>query len=327
MRIELTRRRFIAIAGAAALVPGSAVAFETVRWRGQALGAEASITLHHPDRAEAEALITACVDEVARLERVFSLYRRDSALSRLNRAGRLSAPPAELVALLDEARRVHDLSGGAFDVTVQPLWELFAHHFAKPDADPDGPAPDAVAAARALVDGRGVRTGADGIAFDRPGMAVTLNGIAQGFITDRVADRLSAAGIRNVLLDLGETRALGPRGDGLPWRVGIGDPNRPEGLLRTLEMSGRAVASSGGYGTVFDRLGRFHHLFDPATGLPARRWAGVSVLADTATAADALSTALCVAEPAHAADILRDGGGREAWLVAADGHVTQLSRS
>ena len=324
MPVELTRRRFIAIAGVAALVPGSVAAFETVRWRGQALGAEASITLHHPDRAEAEALIAECVDEVARLERVFSLYRHDSALSRLNLAGHLPAPPTELVSLLDEARHVHDLSGGAFDVTVQPLWDLFARHFATPAADPEGPSPDAVAAARALVDGRGVRTSVEEVAFVRPGMAVTLNGIAQGFITDRVAERLTAAGIRNVLLDLGETRALGPRGDGLPWRVGIADPNQPGGITRVLEVSGRAVASSGGYGTMFDRMGRFHHLFDPATGLPARRWAGVTVLADTATAVDALSTALFTADPTRAAAILRDGGGREAWLVAADGRVTQL---
>ena len=164
------------------------------RWRGVALGAEASIVLHHPDGAAARRLIASCVDEIARLERVFSLYRADSALSRLNRFGALEAPPSALVQLLDDCRRFNRITGGAFDATVQPLWRLYADHFSQEDADPSGPGPAALARARALVDQRSVAVDPAHVSFARPGMAITLNGIAQGFATDRVAALLRAGG-------------------------------------------------------------------------------------------------------------------------------------
>ena len=108
-------------------------------WRGLALGAVASLQIHHPDRAAAEKLVRRSLEELRRLERLFSLYREDSMLVALNRRGVLEAPPAELVELLGEARRYSELTGGAFDPTVQPLWALYTDHFSKPDADPDGP--------------------------------------------------------------------------------------------------------------------------------------------------------------------------------------------
>src|SRR5690606_35645408 len=97
---------------------------EPVTWRGWALGAEASLTIHHPDRAVAERLVRRVVAEVERLEQIFSLYRPDSTLSQLNRAGALAAPPSDLVAVLEASGRVWKASSGAFDPTVQPLWKL-----------------------------------------------------------------------------------------------------------------------------------------------------------------------------------------------------------
>jgi thiamine biosynthesis lipoprotein len=156
-------------------------------------------------------------------------------------------------------------------------------------------------------------------------MAVTLNGIAQGYICDRAADLLRSRGIGHVLLDLGEMRAIGRLPDGRPWHVGIADPRRPESVLQVLDAADVAVASSGGYGTMFDRDGRFHHLFEPWSGHSAFPWAGTTVVADTATVADALSTALAVAPRDRAAEILRAGGGRQAILVDAGGGITRLT--
>lgn len=315
----LTRRRFLTItAAAAATVPlGARAAPPAVVWRGTALGAEAVLRLHHPNEGDAWRLVADCLAELERLESVFSLYRPDSALRRLNRDGVLEAPPLDLVVLLNEAMRYGDLSGGAFDVTVQPLWDLYAGHFAVPGADPAGPPDEAVAAARALVDYRGIRVLPERIAFERAGMAVTLNGIAQGYVTDRIADRLRRDGLRQVLVHMGETRALGPAGEGRPWRVGIADPagyRRPS--LRSLDLTEGAVATSGGYGTRFSA--QCHHIFDPATGRNADRVASVTVLAPTATAADALSTALAVLPPDEAPRLLAAAGGARAMMLLPD---------
>ena len=300
-----TRRRFLAVVAAAAGLPFAALraGAETVhlhRWSGIALGAAAEIVLYDPDAARARRLIARCVAEIDRLEDVFSLYRPESAISRLNREGRLMSPPLELVTLLAEARSFSERTKGAFDITVQPLWRLYATHFARPGADPRGPGEAAHARAQALVDYRTVEIEPAEVRFARLGMAITLNGIAQGYITDRVAALLQDAGMGDVLLDIGEVRALGRHPEGRPWHVGLRHAAQPETVARTVTLTDRAVATSAGIASPFEPSGRHHHLFDPATGRPAPAAGQVSVVAPRATMADALSTALAVSSPAHA---------------------------
>ena len=293
---NITRRRMIAIAasaaGSALLSSGrTAGASQPLRWRGSALGAQVSIEIHHPDSAAAERLVERCVLDVRRQEQQFSLYRTDSAICSLNRTGILVAPDADMVALLKTALGFAAITGGAFDPTVQPLWQLYANHFSAQRPDSDGPAPQRLAEALAKVGYRDLLVGQDRIALLRRGAAITLNGIAQGFATDRVVERLRQAGLSTTLVDMGEVRAIGTRPEGTPWRVGLGDPDRPGVLSETIDLVDRAVATSAGAGFRFDAEGRFNHLFDPATGRSPQRYNTVSVLAPTAAEADALSTA------------------------------------
>jgi thiamine biosynthesis lipoprotein len=298
MKASPTRRRFLGIAAAAggmALLPpwaARAGGSDLHIWRGIALGADACLQIHHPDPAEADRLIRLCLDEVERLERVFSLYRPDSALVRLNRTGELADPPLDMVRLLTEAARFSRLTDGAFDVTVQPLWRLYAEHFARPGADPEGPPKAAVEAVRTLVDYRALRIDEHRVSFARRGMAATLNGIAQGYITDRVADRLRNEGMTSVLVDMGEVFGMGRHPDGRPWRVGLPDGGNDAGSAATLEVADSALATSASHGTHFDPIGRFGHIFDPVTGRCMDRLLSVTVTAPDATTADALSTAL-----------------------------------
>lgn len=289
----ISRRRFLAVAAVAAGLAGRGAAASSiplVTWRGQALGAMASITLAHPDSAAAERLLAACTAEVARLEGIFSLYRPDSAISRLNAEGALEAPPLELVELLGRCATFSALTDGTFDVTVQPLFRHYADHFAHPDADPAGPRIDDLLE---LVDWRRVAFAPEAIVLARPGMAITLNGIAQGYITDRIAGLLRAADMTDVLVDLGELRALGRHPDGRPWRVGIRQP-----ALRSpsaaFDLADGALATSSGAGSPFEPRGRTNHLLDPATGRSADPALTVTVQASDATTADALATAFAL---------------------------------
>jgi thiamine biosynthesis lipoprotein len=304
----LSRRRALAVIAAAAGVPLVRTARADVPvhvWRGMALGAEASLRIAHPERAVARRLVARCVDEVARLEAVFSLYRPDSELCRLNRDGALERASHDLRLVLAEAQRFGELSGGAFDVTVQPLWQLYRAHFAARPDDTAGPPARLIEAARHLVDYRALAIDGAQVRLLRPGMAATLNGIAQGYVTDRVADLLRDAGCERVLVQLGETYAGAPPAVGRPWRIGILDPNAPATVVDTLEAVNVAIAISSGAATRFDAAARHHHLFDPMTGKSAHRHASVTVLAPRATTADALSTALAVAPPAVAPRLLR----------------------
>lgn len=243
----MTRRRMLAISAAMAAMPAAALADAgPVRlWTGLALGARASIRLAHPD---AEAIAGRVFAEIDRLESILSLYRPESALCRLNRDGHLAAPPFELLECLSLADAVHRASGGRFDPTVQPLWALWA------EAAVAGGRPEA----RAIEETRG-RTGWKKIGFDadavtlRPGMALTLNGIGQGYVADRVAALLEAEGLTDILVDTGELRAIGgqpagagPSTEGWPVRLETGG---------RLALRQRALATSAPLGTTF-RSGR-----------------------------------------------------------------------
>lgn len=324
-----SRRRFIGIFAAASglgMAPGflsHALAVpadvpKPVNWRGIALGADAELRIYHNDSAMARKLIAMALDEVRRLEKIFSLYEESSALSMLNRQGYLDHPPADLLHLLGESQYFSDLTDGAFDPTVQPLWDVYAGHFSIPDSDPVGPGNAVVDTALALVDYRAMEIDSTRIRFLRPGMAITLNGIAQGYITDRVVNLLKNAGLDRALVDMGEIRGLNNADSGTPWRVGIADPEHPDQVFETIEIRNQALATSGGYGTLIDAAGQFTHIFDPKTGQSQPRYRSVSVMAGNATTADALSTAFSNMTLVQAKQII----GKQqvkAWFVLPDG--------
>ena len=332
----LNRRRFLSIAATGAVLGSmpaglalatSAAAPAPTVWRGVAMGALASMTLVHPDRPHAQAMIARCMAEVKRLESVFSLYRADSALSRLNAAGALDEPPAELVELLSFSLSLAHRSGGAFDPSVQQLLRLYLDHFSRPGASSQGPSAQAIEQARQRVGFADVEVDTDRIRLGRPGAGITLNGVAQGFITDRVSELLLANGFSDVLVNLGEGRALGHRPDGGPWRAAVTDPAEPGRTLFELPLgSGRgqrpALATSGGYGTRFGPDPDIHHLIDPRIGRSANHHASVSVAAPRATLADGLSTTLSILAPEQRAPLLADYPSVRTWFVDGAGRVT-----
>src|SRR5579872_926347 len=115
----------LTIAGARALAPKH----QFFSWHGDVLGAVSELTLWHSDAAFARTTILKVRGEIQRFEQIFSLYRSDSEISRLNRTGRLTRPSRELTDLIEKSRRLSMLSGGAFDISVQPLWRLYEAHF------------------------------------------------------------------------------------------------------------------------------------------------------------------------------------------------------
>ncbi|MCC7283026.1 MAG: FAD:protein FMN transferase [Acetobacteraceae bacterium] len=288
----------------------------------------------HPDRATAEAVTAEVLDEVARLEQVFSLLRPESEISRLNREGSLADPSHELVLLVQRSLHLARLTDGAFDITVQPLWQLYADHFARAPTDRDGPPQAAIDAALGRTGWRHVAVAAGRISFDQPGMAITLNGVAQGYITDRITGLLARRGLSRALVSLGEHRALGAgpyaTTEAPGWHIGLRDPRHARHTIASIGLENRALATSGGYGTTFSADGRHHHLFNPATGRSAHSWASASVLAATAAEADGWSTALAVLPESLGLALLDAGRGAAlegAVLVRHDGRIVRIGHT
>ena len=297
---QINRRRFLVLAAGTAAGAGggwslarSRGGWATVTRRAKALGSEVSLTVRHPQIAVAERAIAAAFDELALVERLMSIYRPDSELSRLNEGGELRNPHPHFVAVLRAAQQTSRDSRGAFDVSVQPLWEVFA----AAQKQDRLPAANEIAAARELVDWRQIETADDCVRLLHPGMRLTLNGIAQGFATDRVLSALQDHGIEHALINAGELNSLGQSERGGAWRVGIQHPRQSDAFIALADLDGRALATSGDYNTRFSADGHHNHILDPRSGYSPTEVASASVLAPTAVQADALSTAMFVLGP------------------------------
>lgn len=263
------------------------------------------MTVLHADKHVANLALDAAFSELELIENVMSLYRPESQISRLNREGVLEAPDASLIEVLRFAAEVAEKSGGAFDVTVQPLWALKG---VKPDA-----------ATLALVDWRKVELGEKSIQL-APGMAITLNGIAQGYAADAAMRVIRAHGLEHALIDAGEFSAHGNNAENAPWRIGIQHPRERDAFAALTHLENRCLATSGDYETAFSDDFSRHHILNPHTGESPGELASVSVLAPTAMSADVLSTTLFVLGAKRGVEFLREYPGTDALLILKDGH-------
>lgn len=278
------------------------------------MGADARLSIHIGDPREAQRLVELTLGEIERLERCFSLYRSDSELVRLNTSGILERPSQDFRILLSRALAYWTSTEGAFNPAVQPLWSLLARYFARSRGAGD-PDPEAIAAARALADPGRINVNPARVRM-APGMALTFNGIAQGYVTDRVSELLIAQGAHDTLVQLGELRVL----PGRSWDVRVA----PVGI--TLAVEDAALATSEPNGTRLSTDGRWHHLLDPHTGRSSRGMSSVTVKAPSATEADALSTSLTVAGAAATERIAERFPQAAILLRRTDGGTEYLGR-
>ena len=275
------------------------------------LGTLVSITIHHPDEALAEKGMKEAFKAVEKVDRVMSIHRKESDVSRVNAlAGRgmVSVDPS-LMDVIQTANRVHAESGGAFDVTCLSLMQLFGFY----SASLDGKHFPKEAAIQKVMEAVGQKQiqidehlGKIGLA--KEGGAIDLGGIGKGYAVDCAAEALKKEGVENALIDAGgNILALGsPMGGEGPeesWRVAIknphGDADNP--YFETVSLNNNAVATSGNYeqSVVLDGR-RVGHLFDLRSGCPAESGVSATVAAKTAALADALSTSAYVLGPASA---------------------------
>jgi thiamine biosynthesis lipoprotein len=282
-----------------------------------ALGSKVAITALAPSETAGDAAIEGAFAEIERVESVLSLYRANSQVSQLNHTGVVAEPHPFLVEVLNHALATSRRSGGAFDVTVQPLWDFYA----AAGRERRVPGDAEIAATRAKVDWRRLHVATDRVTLEEPVTAITLNGIAQGFATDRALAVLKSHGIEHALVDAGELASLGRNRAGEPWNAGVQHPREPEAYAALVPLDGRAMATSGDYATSFSDDFRHNHIFDPRTGASPQSFASVTVLAETTMAADALSTACFVLSPEDARRLISETPGADLFAILKDGRT------
>ena len=317
-----SRREFIALgigAFVVVTVPGAlGRRRRLVRRSLPIMGTVADFAVAYRDERYAQAAIDAAIAELRFVDRTMTRFSVDSDVGRANLAAASVAVTisAETALVLEEALRWAEASGGAFDPCLGRalvLWD-FGHRSAPPAGDEVRQL-----AGRHLYTALelGSRGAAPVVLLQDDAAAIDLGGIAKGYAVDRAVDALRSYGIYNAVVNVGgDLYALGVSEDGDPWKIGIRDPDDPDGIIDTIEASDRAVATSGDYIQYFTHKGRrFHHMMDPKTGEPRRsRMRSVTVTAESCMAADAAGTAVFGAASAEAARVLR-AGARGARIV------------
>ena len=325
---RLTTRRqalqILALGGAGALTWRLAAShpqrFQSVRRSRTMMGTYVELTIVGEDREACAAAADATLDRMAALEGSLSRYSPDSELSVLVRDGRLSNASDGLLDVLGLARQVSDWGDGAFDITVQPVLDLYA-------SVPSGSLPhdDAIEQALTRVDNQAIQVEGSTVTLDRPDLRITLDGIGKGYIVDQGVATLRSRGFTNVFLDAGgDLMAGGEKMTGDPWHIGIRHP-RGQALQARFDARNRAVATSGDYMQPYSKDYSAHHIVDPRTGRSTPELASSTVLAPSAAQADALATLTMVLGPVKGRELIETLPDCEGYFVSKDLSVTRTS--
>jgi thiamine biosynthesis lipoprotein len=283
-----------------------------------AMGTLVSISALGPSKDEAEQAIGRAFEEMDRLIGIFSRFDASSAVSHLNDGGRLDSPPPEFSHVVSRSLDYHELSHGAFDITVAPVVDMFRERL--DGAVPHEPTDVEIMEVLELVGSRNVTLSRRRISFAKSGMGITLDGIAKGYIVDAVAKALERHRIQNYLINAGgDLRAAGTKEKKQPWTVAVKDPSGKSCFPDTIHLTNAAVATSGSYEIYFDRDKLFHHLVDSQTGRSPNVNASVSVIAPSTMAADALATTVFVGHPGKVIAFIDSLPGCECLIIDNNG--------
>lgn len=268
--------------------------------------------------SESEDALNAAEEEIKRIDTLLDRGNESSEIYQINnkKTAEVSDETAELI---KTAVGISEKTGGAFDITtakVTDLWGFYGGNFRVPAENE----------LRKALDGIGyekVELGENKITIPE-NMSLDLGGIGKGYASDRIAGLLRQDGVESAIISLGgNVYALGSRPDGRAWQVGIADPADKSKIIGTLSVTDKAVVTSGGYQRYFEQDGvKYHHIIDPKTGKSAESGlTSVTVIADSGTEADGLSTALFVMGLNNALKLWKADGGFEAVFADDDGNI------
>lgn len=260
------------------------------------------------------------------INKSMSTYDPESEISRFNRTtdtGRPFPVSGDFQRVMTVAGELYDLTGGAWDGTVNPLVNLWG--FGSRKVTPRVPDQKEIDALLPDVGFRHIAVSKDGTLNKKQGMVtVDLASIAKGYGVDQVAAVISAAGYDHFLVEIGgEIYARGRRPDGNPWRIGINTPKpmtAPAEVYAVVAISDRAFATSGDYRNFFESDGRrYSHVLDPRTGRAVENGVvSATVIAPACTFADGLATALMVMGPEKGLALVNRLPGVECLIIVED---------
>ena len=244
-----------------------------------------SITTYAYNVNNAHKAIDAAFAEVKRIEKQFSEFNSSTPIARLNDLGYLSNSSEEIERIIRKSVYYSQITKGSFDITVEPILELYRNAFGKLHRPPK----------RCEINKTLKKVGYQKIIITNSTIRlnntkITLGGIVKGYAVDRAISILKSYNLSSGMVNAGGDLA----GYGKEWTIALQNPDNQKEYVSKFKIMNEGVATSGNYERYFDKNKKFHHIVNPHTGYSANNFVSVTVIAPTAQQADALATAVYV---------------------------------
>ena len=284
------------------------------------------VTIEVIDTDEKRALdaINRAFDEIYYVDGLMDSYDNQSELGILNERGILNNANPDLIYVLEKSKYYSEVSGGAFDVTIKPILDLWKIKYS-PGGTFAPPLPEEINETLQLVNYSNIRI-EDGNITLEPNMSIVLGGVAKGYSVDKAIESLKLNGIENGFVNAGgDGRFIGFKEKDTPWRVGLQNPNKTEDVVTIINVHDMAVATSGNYERYFSESAKVSHISDPRTGYSSEKLISSTIIANTAMEADALATAVFVLGEAEGIEMVEKLDGVECLIITADKRIIRSS--
>ena len=282
-----------------------------------------TVTVYAGDEEKAEGVISAAFDRMEEIVQVASIFDEESEAFQLNWDGYLEAPSEDLMTLMTMSLEYSELTDGHFDITVQPLLELWEAGLWKESEEIQR---SRINETLKLIGPDKITIEDNKIYFTEQGVKITLGGIAKGYAVDEALKVIKAMGIKHALVNAGGDMAtLGSKPKGEPWFIALRNPDDETQSLANFNLANQAIATSGNYERYFDPEKKAHHIINPKDGYSAQECISATAIAPTAAQADALATGIFVMGPEAGVELVDSLSNVECLIVGADRKTIYVS--
>ncbi|WP_292461590.1 FAD:protein FMN transferase [Methanolobus sp.] len=283
-----------------------------------------TVTVLGPNEIKAHESIDKAFERIEYVDDLMDTYDNNSELSLLNRQGYITDTNPDLVYVVDRSRYYSEASQGAFDISILPLLDLWKSKFS-PGGTYTAPAGDEINETLRLVNYSAIRIDNNNITLEE-NMMLTLGGIAKGYAVDLAVESLIEDKVEAGFVNAGgDGRYIGHKEGGIPWQVGLQNPEKSDDVVAVMDLEDMAVATSGNYERYFNETARVSHISDPRTGYPSHGLISATVIAGTAMDADAFATALFVLGEKDGMEMIEKLEGVECLIITEDREIIRSS--
>ncbi|MDD4323160.1 MAG: FAD:protein FMN transferase [Dehalococcoidales bacterium] len=281
-----------------------------------------TVTVYAPDKDSAEAAFDAAFERMSQIEQAASIYLEAAEAYQLNARGFIEGASDDLKNLVEQSVEYGELTGGYFDITVQPVLELWESGLWKETLQVQQ---ERVSEAMELVGYDKIVLNGDSISL-QPEMKITLGGVAKGYAAGEALRALEEIGIEHAVVNAGgDSATLGKKPDGSGWLASLKNPDDSTQWIAAFSLEGDSIATSGNYERYFSPDKQVSHLLNPLTGFSESNCISVTIITPRAELADALATAVFVMGPAEGISFVNSLDDVECMIIDNDRQIHRSS--